>query len=76
MPHTTGEKKKWQVIVCLRGQTRSELPFGHTVDCEMSAKQKSLFKRHVMDHCFSARDMEQMHYGIFENSTEPWRVGI
>lgn len=53
-------RKKWQVILCLGGQTRSELPFGHTVECEISAKQKSLFKLHVIDHC-SVQETRSRH---------------
>lgn len=37
------EEKKSHFLACLRDQTRSELPFGHTVDCEISAIKKSQF---------------------------------
>lgn len=33
------EEKNRFFFACLRVQTRSELPFGHTVDCEISAKK-------------------------------------
>lgn len=32
-------EEKMALFACLTVQTRSELPFGHTVDCEISAKK-------------------------------------
>lgn len=67
-PRTNGEKKKCSLFFVWEVR--------HTVLWKVSAKPKLLFKLHVMDHCFSAKCIQQLHYGIFENSTEPWSIGI